>query len=110
MIRMPSYDNFGPFINSINTNRKTQKRQMTPVKKKSLSPFEDIFENFTMLPTYENSYNPVHWMHLNNIPGCTIFPEKFISDNFNQGSTGLCFLFASLSSIATIPGLIHKIF
>ena len=39
-----------------------------------------------------------------------IFPKKLKPENFNQGDTGLCFLFSSLSSISTIPGLINQLF
>lgn len=38
------------------------------------------------------------------------FPEKFKQETFNQGKSGLCFLFSSQSSIATIPSLIYKLF
>ena len=47
---------------------------------------------------------------MNTFKNLTILPEKFVPENFNQGTTGLCFLFSSLSSIATIPTLFSQIF
>ena len=55
-------------------------------------------------------YN-VKWYNLSDdYEKYVIFPKKLKPKNFDQGNTGLCFLFSSLSSISTIPGLINKLF
>ena len=77
----------------------------------------DIVETFKQLPIYmgdENNtdyaYIDVNWLSLSNYKGLKIFPNKFQPANFNQGNTGLCFLFSCLASIAGVPGLIYQLF
>ncbi len=69
--------------------------------------FENSFEKLKELPVYEGEYNSIQWVKISSYRNLTIFPDKFEGKNFNQGETGLCFLFSSLSSIATIPSLIY---
>ena len=72
--------------------------------------FENSFEKLKELPVYEDEYSSIQWVKMSSYRNLTIFPDKFEGKNFNQGSTGLCFLFSSLSSIATIPSLIYRLF
>lgn len=110
MIRLTSYDNLKRFAKPEGNFKRTQNRKMTPVKKNNIFSFETRVENLLKLPVYPNEYMSVQWKAINVFKNLKIFPDKFEPDNFNQGNTSLCFLFSSLSSIATIPGLIHKIF
>ena len=55
-------------------------------------------------------YIDVYWISLSNYNDYYIFPSKFLPANFNQGNTGLCFLFSCLASIAGVPGLIYHLF
>ena len=72
--------------------------------------FENSFETLKTLPVFENEYLPIQWIKMSSMLRKTIFPDKFKGINFNQGNTGLCFLFSCLSSIATIPSLIYRLF
>ena len=72
--------------------------------------FENSFETLKTLPVEEDEYMPIQWIKMSDERGITIFPDKFKGINFNQGETGLCFLFSCLSSIATIPSLIYRLF
>ena len=110
MQRFNSYDRFNPLAQYQYQNYKPQNRPMTPVKRNNTISIEQSIEKLKSLPVYSNEYNKVNWIHLNTFKNLTIFPEKFVPENFNQGTTGLCFLFSSLSSIATIPTLLSQIF
>ena len=71
--------------------------------------FENKVESLNYLPIDEEKYDKIEWIHLSFQNGLIIFPNTFKPEHFNQGRTGLCFLFSSLSSISTIPGLIHQL-
>ena len=110
MQRYNSYDHFNPLTQYKYQNYNPQNRPMTPVKKNNTTSVGQSIEKLIYLPVYSNEYKNIKWIHLNTIKNLTIFPEKFVPENFNQANTGLCFLFSSLSSIATIPTLLSQIF
>ena len=76
--------------------------------------FENSFETLKTLPVSKINDMPINmpiqWIKMSGVRGKTIFPDKFKGINVNQGSTGLFFLFSCLSSIATIPSLIYRLF
>ena len=106
MIKSPSFENYYGYQNTF-TKKNTKKRMMTP--KKNIFTFENSVENLKLLPLCEGEYLPIKWVNLSSF-NFKIFPEKFKQETFNQGQSGLCFLFSSLSSIATIPSFIYKLF
>ena len=110
MQRYNSYDHFNPLTQNKYQNYNPQNRSMTPVKINNTTSVGQSIEKLIYLPVYSNEYKNIKWIHLNTIKNLTIFPEKFVPENFNQANTGLCFLFSSLSSIATIPTLLSQIF
>jgi len=85
-------------------------KNITLVKKDDLV-FNDI-ENLEKLPISEGLYKRVVWKSLSDddLDEFYIFPKEFKPENFNQGNTGLCFLFSCLASIAGVPGLIRQLF
>lgn len=115
MYKSPSVDNF--YNNNLYFNSNFDdfnpldsfKTPTTSVKKPNYYTFEYI-ENLQSLPYTENNYNKVEWKKLSSLKTkFIIFPNTFKHENFNQGCTGLCFLFSCLASIATKPGLIQQI-
>jgi len=81
-----------------------------------IEKIQKSIQEFKKLPKEDNedpfnlNYN-VKWYNLSDdYEKYVIFPKKLKPKNFDQGNTGLCFLFSSLSSISTIPGLINKLF
>ena len=79
----------------------------------SFQEIQKSLQNLKQLPNgFENSYYNVKWINLSNNyhNDYVIFPKNLKPENFDQGDTGLCFFISCLSSIATIPGLIHQLF
>ena len=76
----------------------------------SIQNIFDTVEKLPQLPNSMENFIDVNWKSLSNYRDYKIFPDSFKPENFNQGSTGLCFLFSCLASIAGVPGLIYKIF
>ena len=53
-------------------------------------------ENLKLLPLCEGEYFPIKWVNLSSFNfKIKKFPEKFKQETFNQGKSGLCFLFSS---------------
>ena len=85
-------------------------RQIPSVNRNKYFNFDSV-EKLTNLPNFPGNYIEVEWKKLSIFNNkFVIFPEKFKPENFNQGNTGLCFLFSCLASIAGVPGLIHNLF
>lgn len=106
-------DSFGKTYSSgfyKNTISNNNKRSMTPIKSNNNFNF-NIVEKLTNLPDIEDNYTNVEWISLSDFDNkFDIFPKKFLPENFDQGTTGLCFLFSCLASIAGVPRLIDQLF
>ena len=78
--------------------------------------FEKEFETLKELPVYDYKVKQIKWVKIKWVKisclrdNLIIFPDKFKGENFNQGLTRLCFLFSCLSSIATVPSLLYRLF
>ena len=76
-----------------NINKTAKNMSMSPIKTNKFT-FENSVEKLKILPLNADEYHPIKWLNITSINAqIKIFPKTFTQDTFNQGNTGLCFLF-----------------